>query len=268
MGVSIRQVIERLTEPVGRSDESVDSVDSLYFGHPDEDAKGIVTCFMPTLRLLEQAAALGANLVIAHEGPLYRHQPPSDGELGDDPVAEAKRKFILDTGLALYRFHDGWHRYPTDGMMAGLVEALAWEAYAETHERIYSVFEVPAATVRQLAAAFKRALGIDRVRVVGDPDTVCRRVGVMVGYRGSGRHAIPLMERERLDLLVYGEGPEWETPEYVRDAVWLGRSKALVVLGHAESEEPGMKLLADRLRNWFPELPVHYVKERPIFRYV
>jgi len=88
----------------------------------------------------------------------------------------------------------------------------------------------------------------------------------MAGYRGGGTHAIPLIEKHRLDLVLCGEGPEWETPEYVRDAVRQVRSKALITLGHAESEAAGMKLLADRLQARYPGLPVRYIAEEPIFR--
>ncbi|MNW68250.1 NIF3 (NGG1p interacting factor 3) [compost metagenome] len=76
---------------------------------------------------------------------------------------------------------------------------------------------------------------------------------------------IPLIQNKQLDLIIAGEGFEWETPEYIRDAVQQGKSKALIMLGHAESEAPGMNLLADRLAEQFTELSVHYVGERPVY---
>lgn len=57
-----------------------------------------------------------------------------------------------------------------------------------------------------------------------------------------------------------------EAPEYIRDASWQGRAKALIVLGHAESEEPGMKLLADRIQKQFPDIPVNFVAKNPVFK--
>ena len=96
----------------------------------------------------------------------------------------------------------------------------------------------------------------------------CERVGIMVGYRGGGELAIPLFLNEHVDLVIAGEGPEWETPEYVKDAVYQGRNKALIMLGHAESEAAGMKYLADALSSQFPMLPVHFVEDRPVFQIV
>ena len=93
----------------------------------------------------------------------------------------------------------------------------------------------------------------------------CKRIGVLVGYRGGGEQVIPLFENEGFDLVIYGEGPEWETPEYVRDAVRQGKKKGLLVLGHAESEMPGMRFLARELQDKFPGIPVHFLPQEPIF---
>ncbi|MNI82276.1 hypothetical protein D3C73_1389700 [compost metagenome] len=87
----------------------------------------------------------------------------------------------------------------------------------------------------------------------------------MAGYRGGGSLTIPLFQAERLDVILYGEGPEWETPEYIRDALYQGRQKGLLVLGHAESEAPGMKALARSIGRQFPQVPVHFLKDGPVF---
>lgn len=40
------------------------------------------------------------------------------------------------------------------------------------------------------------------------------------------------------------------------------------MLGHAESEAPGMKQLAERLAAQFPAVPVRYIPERPVFEVI
>ena len=57
-------------------------------------------------------------------------------------------------------------------------------------------------------------------------------------------------------MLLVGEVPEWETVAVRRDARAQGRPKALILLGHEVSEEPGMKKCAEDLRALFPKLPV------------
>jgi putative NIF3 family GTP cyclohydrolase 1 type 2 len=117
-----------------------------------------------------------------------------------------------------------------------------------------------------MAVHVKSKLGLEQVRVVGDSAKTCERVGILVGYRGGGNPAIPLFEQENLDLIIYGEGPEWETPEYVKDSLAQNKPRALLILGHAESEAPGMKYLAESLQMKLPDIPVHFIPEEPLFR--
>lgn len=172
------------------------------------------------------------------------------------------------SGIALFRFHDYMHRYTPDGVMEGLIQTLNWMPYVQEHHAAYTILQIPFETVINIAEHVKNRLGITFVRAHGDLGMACSRIALLAGYRGGGQNALPLFEREQLDLIIYGEGPEWETPEYVRDAVYQRRHKALIVLGHAESEEPGMELLANKLTSMYPEIPIHYVKERPIFQVI
>lgn len=55
----------------------------------------------------------------------------------------------------------------------------------------------------------------------------CQRIGLLAGYRGGGEVVIPLFQNQNLDLIIAGEGPEWESPEYVRDALQQGKKKHL-----------------------------------------
>ncbi|OAS15732.1 Nif3-like dinuclear metal center hexameric protein [Paenibacillus oryzisoli] len=261
MRVNIQTVINRLISPIAKLEQTVDT---LKFGHPDTEVTSIVVAFMPTQSVIEQAIQRGANLIIAHEGPFFSHH--DDTVLRkDDPVYEEKRRLLESSGIALFRFHDYLHRYTPDGVMEGLLQKLDWMPYVQKHQPAYSILQIPTATLSQIAEHVKRRLGITFVRSHGDRELSCSTIGLLAGYRGGGQNAIPLFEKEELDLVMYGEGPEWETPEYVRDAVYQGRHKALIVLGHAESEEPGMELLANKLTSMYPEVPIHYVKERPIF---
>ena len=262
--IVIRDVLERLTADVGPIDPTVDKLDP---GDPDAAVKGIVTAFAATWHVVERAIALGANLIVSHEGIFFSHRGKEEW-LKHDPVYREKAKLLQDAGIAVFRYHDYAHRRQPDGITEGLIEALGWQAYVEKQLPAAAILEIPPMHAQEAAEYAKTRLGIPYVRVAGDLAALCKRVGVLVGYRGGGATAIPLFENERLDLIVAGEGPEWETPEYVRDAARQGRGKALVMLGHAESEAPGMKALAGRLAAAFPELPVHFVEDLPVFRII
>src|SRR5690606_2299160 len=103
-------------------------------------------------------------------------------------------------------------------------------------------------------------------RYSGNANTKCTKIGLLVGYRGGGDSAIPLMRNYELDVLICGEGPEWETAEYISDCCVYGSHKALITLGHLHSEEPGMEYIAQLLQQCFPQLSVHFLPVEHYFQ--
>ncbi|UQZ32679.1 transcriptional regulator [Paenibacillus sp. PK3_47] len=262
--VTFGDIIELLKAGAGPADHTVDKLES---GEYNTGVKGIVTAFSASQYVIEQAIALGANLIITHEGVYYSHQDQREG-LRHDPVYQQKSTLVKNSGLGIYRHHDAVHRYAPDGIMEGLLRELDWQRYVTEHRPAVSILTIPAAGAGEIADDLKTRLGISYVRAAGNLSALCVKVGVLVGYRGGGAMTIPLYERDSLDLIIAGEGPEWETPEYIRDAVHQGRDKALILLGHAESEAPGMKLAAERLAARLPGVPVHFIKEAPVLQIV
>lgn len=262
MALTFSDVLEYLNAGVQLP---ANTVDRLEPETAETEVRGIATAFAASQYVVEQAAALGANLLITHEGVFYSHQDHRTG-LEQDSVYQQKSALISQSGISVYRFHDGIHRYTPDGITEGLLQALEWESYAERHLPEVSILTIPEMTVSEVAAYVKQKLNLPYLRAAGNLSATCSRVGVLVGYRGNGNTVIPLYEQESLDLVIAGEGPEWEVPEYIRDAGQQGRDRALLMLGHAESEAPGMKLLASRLAGQFPEVPVHYIQEKPVFQ--
>lgn len=260
---TLADITKVLTEGMAEGEPTVDGLEPE--ASPDTEIRGIVTAFIASQHVIEQAATLGANLILTHEGAYFSHQDDREW-LADDPVYLKKRELAEQSGVLLYRFHDRIHRVRPDGITKGLVSALGWESFVTDVQPAWSIAEIPPMPLREAAEHVKKSLGISYLRAAGDPEMECSRIGFLVGYRGGGRTAVPLFNKENVDLIIAGEGPEWETPEYVRDAVHQGRNKALIMLGHAESEAPGMRLLTDELTERFPGLPVHYVEDRPVFR--
>lgn len=241
-----------------------DTVDVVKAGDPSQPCTGIVTTFLPTLDVLRKAAPLRANLVITHEPVFYNHLDET-GWLSGDRVYEAKRRFIEEHRLVVWRAHDSWHTLQPDPVVTGTLKALGWERYAVADTD--GVCEIPPTPVATLAASLKEKLGSHGVRFVGQPGMPCRRVGLNLGAAG-GEAQIRSLRRTDVDALVVGELHEWETSEYVRDSGAAGWPKALIVLGHAASEEAGMRELAEWLRPRFPVLSVTHVPTGDAFTYV
>lgn len=261
MTVKIQTVLDQLTKSVGNIENTVDT---LKFGSSDTVVTKIAVSFMPTYEVIKEAKEIGANLLITHEGVFFSHWDKSDTEYGH--TYDAKLQLINESGLAIYRLHDYIHRYKPDGITKGLVHELNWGNYIEENSPVATVLKVPTMTLKEVVEHVKRKLAIDYVRAVGNASMPVSRIGLFVGFRGGGASVIPFFEKENLDLVIYGEGHEWETPEYVRDSVSVGNNKSLIILGHAESEEPGMKYFAKELKQLFPDIPVHFIPGKPNFQ--
>lgn len=262
MKLTIQSVIDKLIEPLPKVEKTVDTLKS---GKQENLVKGIATTFMATNNVIHQAIALDVNLLITHEGMYYSHHDKTDKWLSD-PVFLEKKNLIEKSNMAIFRLHDSIHLCKPDGITTGLIYSLNWESHVEKDHATECILTPPPMSLGGMVEYIKQKLNISYVRVVGDLSMICKRVGVSVGYRGGGESAIPLFHQEQLDLIISGEGPEWETPEYVRDAIHQGRKKALIFLGHAESEKAGMEYLAKKIQLVFPNIPVHFIDEKAVFQ--
>jgi putative NIF3 family GTP cyclohydrolase 1 type 2 len=255
--VTARQVVDRIQAQVGVPWKS-NTVDTFKAGNPDAPVAGITVTMMATLDVLQRAASSGNNFIITHEPTFFDHfdRPDNLAEGENDPVLAEKRAFIQEHGLIIWRFHDHWHARKPDGIQAGMVHALGWEKFQDSANE--HLFTVPKTTVADLAATIKARLGIRALRVVGDPKMELTRVAMSPGAAGFGRETKAL-EISDVQVLVVGETREWETVEYVADAVTEGKHKALIILGHIPSEQAGMEECARWLKGFVPEVPINFV---------
>jgi len=255
--LTARQVIERIQAHVGVPWQS-DTVDTFKAGNPDTPVTGIAVTMMATLDVLKRAAVSGNNLIITHEPTFFNHlDKPDELDQGDnDPVLAEKREFIEKHGLIIWRFHDHWHARKPDGIQAGMVHVLGWEKFQDPANQ--HLFTVPRTSVNALAADLKARLGIRVMRVVGESHMEVTRVAMSPGAAGFA-HETSALEMPDVEVLVVGETREWETVEYVADAVTEGKHKALIILGHIPSEQAGMEECTRWLKNFVTEVPISFV---------
>ena len=238
------------------------TVDTLKTGVASQKVQGIATTFMATREVIEKAIQAGANLVITHEPTFWGHTDDT-GWLANDPVYLSKRRLIDENRIAILRCHDYWHTLRPDPVVAGLQRELGWEKYADAQAR--NLCTIPSTPLLELARFFKQRLGIGAVQVVGNETMPCRRVALLVGA-SPGRTQIGLLGQPDIDVVVTGDINEWEGCEYARDAGRGGLNKGFLVLGHAASEEPGMRYLAEWLRPLLPGTKITHIPASSPFR--
>jgi putative NIF3 family GTP cyclohydrolase 1 type 2 len=261
--LTAREVVSRIQTHVGVLWQS-ETVDTFKAENPDAAVTGIAVTMMATMDVLERAAASGKNLVITHEPTFYNHLDKLDvlEQKEKDPVLAAKLAFIAEHNLVVWRFHDHWHRRNPDGIEAGMAHALGWEKYRD-HENQY-LFAIPETSLESLVAELKKKLGIHVMRVVGDAHLQIRKAALVPGASGFHKETLAL-EMNSVDVLVTGEPREWETVEYVADAVTQGKHKALIILSHIPSEQAGMEECTRWLKSFVSEVPVEFVPAKDPF---
>lgn len=254
--LTAQALLERIKTAIGVPWRD-DTVDGVTAGAPATTVTGIVTTALPTMAVLRRAVDAGANVVIAAQPAFYarpgaRRTPPAPTA---DPVVAAKRDYIERHGLVVMRLSDHWRARKADPMATALGGAMGWSRHRVSGDP--RRYDLPATTLATLVTGVGRALhAAGGIRVVGEPSTRLRRIGLLPG---STPIQAALAMLPTVDAIVAGEVREWETVEYVRDQVAAGAKKALVLVGRVVSEEPGMIACAEWVKTVAPGLAVTHI---------
>lgn len=280
--LTAQELVDRIKAQIGVAWKP-ETVDGLKIGDPSAVVTGIVTTAMASLAVLRQAVEAGANVVVSSQPTFYAKVdartppvprgpgggPPGGGPAGGpppatpppapaapaDPVFAAKNAFIDTHKLVVVRLYDHWKLREPDPQAIGLAQAMGWttpQAGADARR-----YDIPATTVAALVASLGKNLRVNGgLRIVGDPTTSVRRIGLLPGSTPI-QAALKLLPE--VDAVVAGEVREWESVEYARDVVAAGRRKALILVGRVLSEDPGMRVCADWLKTVAPGVPVRHI---------
>ena len=232
------------------------TVDVIKEGDPMTPVKGIVTTMFATMEVMKKAVELNCNLIIAHE-PLYYNHLDETKQFQNDPVFLEKQRYIKDNGLVIWRFHDYIHMMKPDGISMGMIEKLGWNSYRTNGS--LDKFRLPRTTLNDLLKELKQKFPGNAFQVIGKGDLMVSDIAFDCGAPGSMAHIRDLQDKN-IDVVIAGESPQWETYEYARDAVSQGREKAVIFIGHINSEEAGMDYCASWLKGFIKDIPVKFVE--------
>ena len=270
--ITVQDVIDKILLDMCGGPKFEQTCDIIPIGSPDNVVTGIVTTFMPTFDVIQETVRLGANFIISHEPTWFTGNDATDW-CKEDRVYLAKRKYLEEHGITIWRLHDHMHMgSDTDYIYKGLLDELDWHKYVQPDEEAPWIYEIPETTVAGLAEFFKEKLDMDTIQVIGAPEMKVKRVGILVGggSLGLGVETMPMqvMERDNLDLMVVGDITEWTICAYINDAYQMGFNRAMLTLGHERSEEAGMKYLAPWLKERLGTIPVTFVDAKEPFKYL
>ena len=228
------ELIERIKANVGVS-WNAQTVDNLIAGAADTPVRGIATTMMATLDVVQRASAAGRNMVITHESTFFSHQDSTES-FANDPTYRFKLDFLAKHQMAVFHFHDHWHRRRPDGIAVGMMREVGWEKnVVNVQDPRRFVFDgIPLA---QFSRDMQSKLNIRVMRVIGDPKMAVGRVATSWGNVGL-ESGVRLISQPDVDALVLGETREWELVEYVQDMIRSGEKKALIISGTSSPSKP------------------------------
>lgn len=260
--MTIRQAIDAIISAVPDA-PFAETVDTIKVGDASRELSGIVVCFLATVQVIEHAVKIGANLIIAHEPLFYNHLDETDW-LENDAVFKAKRDLLAKNKMVVWRFHDYLHSMPPDSTVVGLMNELGWQPDNDSAQPFMT--NIASMSLGDLGKLVQEKLKLRTIRLVGSLNLPCKRVAILPGFPPA-RWQIGALN-DGADVLIAGEIHEWETSEYVRDANALGHHKGVIVIGHAASEEPGMRVMTKWIAEKLPGVPIQFVPTIIPFHYL
>lgn len=240
------------------------TVDTLKSGNRDIKVTGIVTTMFATIEVIRKAIDVNANFIIAHEPTYYSHQDNTDW-LEQHDIYKYKSELLKKHNIAIWRNHDHIHRHMPDGVKMGVITKLGWEKYFDPKNN--QVVVIPEIPLKGLMIHIKQKLGITTMRYTGDLSQPCSKILFNPGFN-TGSIVIPVIAREKPDVVLGGEFHEWEAPEYVRDMQLSGQRISMVILGHADSEEPGSEYMAQWLKEKVAGVSITHVPAKNPFSFI
>ncbi len=251
-GVTVGEIMDRFIAEVPDA-PFPNTVDTLKSGTREQEVTGVVTSMFATIDVIQKAIQLNSNFIIAHEPTYFNHVDETDWLKGDE-VFEFKKNLLEESGIAVWRNHDYVHSLKVDGVQAGVVKQLGWDPYYQQN----AVLTIPETDLKGLINHLKSKLEVPAMRYVGSLDQKISKVLLLPGAIG-GRRQIEIAMAEKPDVIIVGESPEWETPEYVRNSNEMGFPLSMIAIGHSASEEGGSQFMAEWIKKNFPDLPIYHV---------
>lgn len=190
-----------------------------------------------SLRSVEQAATLGANLLIVHHGLFWAGARPLVG------AHRRKLKLLLDHDIAVYSSHLPLDRHATLGnnvllaQSLGLVPSNTWHSYKGLPIGVVVESDLATADLASRARTFATTHSHHTVVTPFAADRRSRRIAICSGG-GASSESLRAAIAIGADTLIVGEGPH----HTAIDGEELGL--VIVYAGHYATETLGVQALA------------------------
>ncbi len=257
--------------------------DKILYGkqYLNDECTGVVTTCWPSVAVIEKAHERGANLIICHEALFWNHGDHLGWlkESQNQTFAE-KSKLLDEYKIVVRRDHDHLHagipvsESPSgfaDGIFYGYAKVLGWTKYLKNFNGMPIQFEFPlGTTVKTIAQHLIATLHLNGCRIEGSPDTPVKKAILPFHNFGDANELITKLDQDSIDCVLTMEMIDFTLAEYIRDSSILGLNKAIVQIGHFNTEEAGMQYMAEWLPNVIAgsNIKVEYIQSGDMYNFV
>lgn len=247
--------------------------DVIVGADPNVECTGIVVSIAPTVEVIRKTIEIGANFILVHEPTFYSGYDDECEWLEGNEVYEEKLALLKDNGIVVFRDHDHIHAHKPDGIFHYLIKQLEWEDYVVPGEKRRSEIKLPETTLGELAQHIKKAMDLDTIRYIGNPDAKVSTVGfcghLLPNENTNWSNNAQVAASWDYDVIIPGEIVEWTLPLYIWDAAMLGKAKGMILPGHLVQEEAGMRWAVEWLRPIVgDEISIKFIPAGDMFNYM
>lgn len=256
--------------------------DKVLYGQKllNSECTGIVTTCWATVDVINKAHKFGANLIICHEALFWNHGDKQQWlEESENKTYLQKERLLDKYRIVVWRDHDYIHSgIPTgdgwkDGIFYGFNKCLGWpdSCYKGSIEgKLLPVYyEIPETTVQDVANQIIEKLHLKGAKIEGKLDSKVKKI-MLTHNPGDAKTEIKYIEKHNIDLVIGMEVIDFTLAEYIRDSSMLGRNKALITVGHFNTEEAGMKYMTTWLSSAIDnkEIPIKFMQSGDMYHYI
>jgi putative NIF3 family GTP cyclohydrolase 1 type 2 len=252
------------------------TVDRFIIGDPDTTIKKIGTCWMSDWKTCRKAVESGVNVLITHEPTFYTHWD-LDEKTGDYFASaeytkqlylqqvDKKKKWINDNGLIIIRNHDTMDALKDVGIPFAFGKFLGFSnsdiIASRTFFNVYRLNSQTASGFAKKVAGKLSEIGQPGVAFYGDPDRPVASVGL-----GTGCICDPMEFADlKPDLFIAIDDVvrTWTQTAYASDT-----GDPLIVINHGTSEEMGMRMLNQIIKEKFPDIDTIHFSQGCTYKWI
>ena len=232
-------------------------------GDGSTEVKGVAVAWWITEDILKDMTERGLTLGLSHERAIY--ELPERfvwGELIPSDEIPANRRFretCAAHAIAVHQVHSNIDKAAW-GMPRALLARLGWDEHPADWSRGIPVVELPTRTLIETVLEVKDKLDLSFVRYDGDPERAVSRVAVPWGGICQGWAGAVAASPLGFDVVLGGD--------IIDGVVRLARAEGWAVIDamHHATEMDAMRILADKLRQRFPDVEVRFYENTTPWR--